>query len=287
MMEMGERHMAGLVKKEIPVDDHRIVYLEGGKGEAILLLHGFGGDKYLWMRFARYLTGRYRVVIPDLPGFGESSQIPTATYDADSQVERIDRFTRTLGIDRFHLAGNSMGGLLAALYAATYPEKVMTLSLLAPAGVESPEPSELVQLLRKGINPLIAGDPAEYDRLLGLCFVKPPFIPAEFKKLLAADAVSHRGFNEKIWQDMRLHRSQDGSFASESYLEPYLPNLRAPVLVLWGDSDQVLDAGGAAVLEKKLPTARIVLMKQTGHMPMLEKPKEAAAVVAAFLGENR
>ncbi len=287
MIEMGERHIAGLVKKEVQVDDHRIVYLEGGKGEAILLLHGFGGDKYLWMRFARYLTDLYRVAIPDLPGFGESSQIPTATYDADSQVKRIDRFVRALDIERFHLAGNSMGGLLAALYAAAYPEKVITLSLLAPAGVESPRPSELVLLLRKGINPLIAGSPAEYDRLLGLCFVKPPFVPAEFKKMLAADAVSHRGFNEKIWNDMRLHRGRDGSFSPESHLEPYLPKLLAPVLVLWGDSDRVLDAGGAAVLEKKLRTARVVVMKETGHMPMLEKPRETAAAVVAFLGENR
>ncbi len=128
MAQLGERHIAGLVTKEVQVDDHQIAYLEGGKGQTILLLHGFAGNKYLWTRFARYLTDDYHVVIPDIAGFGESSQIPKETYDAKTQVKRIDRFIRALKIERFHLAGNSMGGLLAAMYGATFPEKVITLS---------------------------------------------------------------------------------------------------------------------------------------------------------------
>lgn len=287
MAEMGERHMARLVKKEMQVDEHRIVYLEGGKGEAILLLHGFGGDKYLWIRFARYLTNDYRVVIPDIAGFGESSQIGTETYDAETQVKRIDRFTRALNLDRFHLAGNSMGGLLAAMYGATYPEKILTLSLLAPAGVESPKPSEMVILLQKGINPLLAGSPEEYERLLDLCFVKVPFIPSQFKKLLVANANAHRAFNAKIWNDMKLHRAGDGSFSPESRLDPYLPKIQAPVLIVWGDTDRILDVGGAAILERKLSRARIVIMKETGHMPMLEKPKETAFSYVGFLKARR
>jgi len=76
----AERYSAGLVQKEIQVDDHKIVYLEGGKGQTIVLLHGFGANKDNWTRFAKYLTGNYHLVIPDIPGFGESSQIKEVIY---------------------------------------------------------------------------------------------------------------------------------------------------------------------------------------------------------------
>jgi abhydrolase domain-containing protein 6 len=274
MAEMGERYRAGLVRNEIQVDDHKIAYLEGGKGQTILMLHGFGGNKELWMRFARYLTDDYHVVIPDIAGFGESSQIPEDTYDAETQLTRIDRFIQALKLERFHVAGNSMGGMLAAMYGATYPQKVLTLGLLAPAGVGSPKPSETAVFLQKGTNPLLTGSSEDYERLLNLCFVKPPFIPSQFKKLLIADAIAHREFNEKIWKDMKRE---------ESFLDPYLPKIQAPVLIIWGEADKILDVGGASVLEKKLKNCRAVVMKATGHMPMLEKPQETASYYAGFL----
>ena len=171
------RHSAGLAKKEIKVDDHKIVYLEGGKGQTILLLHGFAANKDNWIRFAKYLTKDYHVVIPDIPGFGESSQIQSENYAVENQLKRIDRFTEALKLERFHLSWNSMGGMLAALYGATYPQKVLTLALLAPGGVGSPNPSEVAILLQKGTNHLLTGNTEDYDRLIELCFAKPPLIP--------------------------------------------------------------------------------------------------------------
>jgi len=87
------RSAAGLTEKTVQVDDHRIVYLEGGRGETVLLVHGFGAEKDNWVLFAKYLTPIYRVVIPDLAGFGEISRIPEASYDIMSQAARLDRFT--------------------------------------------------------------------------------------------------------------------------------------------------------------------------------------------------
>jgi abhydrolase domain-containing protein 6 len=71
----AERHSVGLVRKEIQVDDHKSVYLEGGEGQTVLLLHGFGVNKDTWIRFAKYLADDYHIVIPDIPCFGESSQM--------------------------------------------------------------------------------------------------------------------------------------------------------------------------------------------------------------------
>ncbi|MDP2840346.1 MAG: alpha/beta hydrolase, partial [Syntrophales bacterium] len=260
----AERRSAGLVKKEIQVDDHKIVYLEGGKGQTILMIHGFGGSKDNWTRFAKYMTSEYHVVIPDLAGFGESSQIPQESYDAEKQLKRIDRFAEVLKLEKFHLAGNSMGGMFAAMYGAKYPQKVITVALLAPGGVGSPNPSEVAILIKNGKNPLLTASTEDFDQLLNLCFVKPPSMPSRFKKVLAAEAVAHTAFNKKIWGDLRWNPTKETPSSIENFLAPYLPQIQAPVIIIWGDSDKILDVGGVAVLENSLKNYKTVIMKDTG-----------------------
>ncbi|MGZ6225354.1 MAG: alpha/beta fold hydrolase [Syntrophales bacterium] len=274
----AQRRSADLVKKEVQVDDHRIVYLEGGKGETVILLHGFGGYKDQWTAFAKYLKG-YHLVIPDVPGFGESSQVPADNYSVDSQAGRIDRFVEVLKLDKFHMAGNSMGGAVTATYGAKHPEKVLTLALLDTAGAPSPKKSELVMQLEKGNNPLVGSNAEDFDKLIALVFVKPPTIPASFKKIMVADWIAHAEFNKKIWNDVRS--------ASPVSLEPILPLIQAPVLIIWGDQDKVLDVGGVAFLEKYLKNYRTVIIKDVGHCPMIEQPEETAKVYMSFLKEKR
>lgn len=273
----AQRRSADLVKKEVQVDDHRIVYLEGGKGDTVILLHGFGGYKDRWTAFAKYLKG-YHLVIPDVPGFGESSQVPTDSYDVESQVGRINRFVEVLKLDKFHMAGNSLGGAFTATYGAKHPEKVLTLALLDTVGAPSQNKSEILLQLEKGNNLLLAGNTEDVEKLMALVYAKTPTIPPSFKKILIADWIAHGSFNKKIWNDVQpLHYS----------LAPILPLIQAPVLIIWGDQDNVLDAGGVAFLEKNLKNYRTVIMKDTGHCPMIEKPEETAKAYMSFLNENR
>lgn len=169
----AQRRSADLAKKEVQIDDHKIVYLEGGTGETVVLLHGFGCNKDFWTAFAKDLKG-YHLVIPDIPGFGESSQVPTDHYDVESQVGRIHRFVEALKLDKFHLAGNSLGGAYAATYEARHPEKVLTLALLDTAGVPFQKKSEFILQLEKGKNLLLAGNMEEFDQLMALVYVKVP-----------------------------------------------------------------------------------------------------------------
>ena len=273
----AQRRSADLVKKEVLVDDHRIVYLEGGTGETIVLLHGFGGYKDQWTAFAKYLKG-YHVVIPDISGFGESSQVPTDNYSVESQVGRIDRFVEVLKLDKFHMAGNSMGGAYAATYGARHPGKVLTLALLDTAGVPSPSKSEFVLQLETGNNLLLAGNPEDVEKLLALIYAKRPPIPPAFKKILVADWIAHTEFNRKIWNDTNPFQLS---------LAPVLPLIQAPVLILWGDQDKMLDVGSVVFLEKNLKNHRTVIMKDTGHCPMIEKPEETAKAYRSFLNEKR
>jgi abhydrolase domain-containing protein 6 len=274
MAQVAGRNVAGLTEKSVLVDDHRIVYLEGGRGETVLLVHGFAAEKDNWVRFAANLTPGYHVVIPDLAGFGESSRLPQKSYDIGSQVERLNRFTETLKLGKFHLAGNSMGGMIAGIYAAKYPEKVSSLSLLAPGGIRSPEKSELEKMLARGVNPLLIGSDTDFERLLKMVFAKTPLIPYPIRKEAAARAIRNRPFDEKIFSDMQSKRLS---------LEPFLPEIQAPTLILWGDRDNLLHVSGASVLEKGIRNHRTVILADCGHVPMLERPEETAGYFLSFL----
>src|SRR4030042_4838426 len=101
-----QRKAAKLTVKSAAVGDHTIVYSEGGSGETILMIHGFGGNKDNWLRFATSLTPQYHVIIPDLPGYGENTRLEDARYNIMAQVERLNTFCKGLGISQFHMVGN-------------------------------------------------------------------------------------------------------------------------------------------------------------------------------------
>ncbi|MBC2736298.1 MAG: alpha/beta hydrolase [Desulfobacteraceae bacterium] len=279
----AQRRSADLVKKEVQVDGQRIVYLEGGKGETILLLHGFGGNKDAWTAFAKYFKG-YHLVIPDIPGFGESAQVPTQSYDIDSQVGRIERFIGVLKLDTFHIAGNSMGGVFAATYGAAHPEKVLTITLMNTGGAPSQNKSEFVIQLEKGNNMFRISNIEDYNKLMDLIFVKRPAMPAAFRKIIAENVwIAHTEFNMKIWNDMLSVKSVESVEFSKLTIGPTLSKVQAPVLIIWGDQDKVTDIGGVAVLEKSLTNHKTVIMKDTGHVPPIEKPEETAKAYLDFL----
>jgi abhydrolase domain-containing protein 6 len=265
---------AGLSEKSVQVDDHRLVYFEGGRGPTVLLLHGYSADRNNWIRFARYLTPKYHVVIPDLAGFGESSRLPGSAYDIESQVKRLDRFTETLKLAIFHVAGNSMGGQIAGVYAAAHPQKVLSLGLFAAGGIQSPEKSELWKMLEKGTNPLLISSADDFDRMLKMVFVKVPPMPYPVKKAATEQAIRNRSFNEKIAGDLRN---------KPLLLEPFLPRIKAPTLILWGDRDNLLHVSSVPILEKAIPNHQTVIMKDCGHVPMMERPRETADHYLKFL----
>jgi pimeloyl-ACP methyl ester carboxylesterase len=277
----AERISAGLKQHSIEVGDLHIEYLEGGQGDVVLLLHGFGANKDNWTRISKHFTPHYRVVAPDLPGFGESSRQPGANYTIAAQADRIHAFVRAIGVKRFHLGGSSMGGNIAGVYAARHPENVISLWLVAPGGVVSAEPSEMGKELNEGKpNPLIVNSLEDYDRLLHFVFVKRPFIPGPMLKKLAEEALKNRPLNQKIFR-------QINGVPVKSGLEGALNSSVVPTLILWGADDRVLHVSGAKVLESVMPNAQVAIMKGVGHLPMIEKPAEAAEIYIRFLRQKK
>jgi pimeloyl-ACP methyl ester carboxylesterase len=275
-----ERRAGCLAQSSIQVKGLRFEYLEGGKGDALVLLHGFGANKDNWTRIGKYLAPHFRVIAPDLTGFGESSPAPDNDYTIRAQVERVKALVLALGIKSFHLGGSSMGGNIAGAYTSYYPEEVKSLLLIAPSGVASSEPSEMYRRLRDGKpNPLVAENIEDYERLLDFVFVKRPFIPRPIKKILIQEAIEHRPLNNKIFKQLRSSRDVKP-------LEILLNGLTVPTLIVWGSHDRVLHVSGAKILDAVMPNAKAVVMDAVGHLPMIEKPKETAELYLSFLDKR-
>ena len=269
---------AGLAKKTTEIDGHEIAYLVGGEGPPLVLLHGFGADKNHWPQAVRNLTNHFTVYAPDLPGFGESSQLNSARYTGFDQVERVRAFVESLHLGKIHIGGNSMGGYIAGLYANRYKEDVESLWLLAPAGVLSAERSELMELLDTGENALLIDGPDAYDRLVDLCFSRAPYVPGPFKRCIYAKSVEDRQFHEKLFADM---------IADPQPLEELLAGSTIPTLIVWGDEDRVLHPSGASFLAAAMANAKVQIMRSMGHLPMLERPVETEFLYMDFHQLNK
>ncbi|MEO8716916.1 MAG: alpha/beta hydrolase [Burkholderiales bacterium] len=268
-----ERRLAGLERKEItPASGLRTVYLEGGRGAPLLLLHGFGGNKDNFTRVAKYLTPHYRVVIPDLAGFGESAKPAQADYAPRAQVERLRALVRGLGIGKLHLGGNSMGGHIALTYGALYPKEVESLWLLDAAGVWSAPPSELRRMMADtGENPLLVKNEEQFAQLIALVTAKPLMIPRPLLDVLAQERIRNYPLEQRILKQL----------AADS-VEERIRGLAIPALIVWGQQDRVLHPGTAGILQMLLIRSEVVMMPGVGHVPMLEQPEKSAADYLRF-----
>ncbi len=274
-----ERRAAGLSPASVAVDGHELAYLDGGSGEPLLLLHGFAADKDNWTRVARHLTGRFRVIAPDLPPFGESAGWEGASYSVPVQVERVRELAKRLGLERFHLAGNSMGGAIAGQYAARYPQDLLSLWLLAPGGVQTAETSELMKRFEAGENPLLIETPEQFRAAVDFAMEEPPYIPGALIRYLASQAIERRPQYEAVFEELQSDLA-NGALP----LEEALAGSQVPTLITWGDRDRLLHVSGAGILAGAIDRARVQVLEKVGHLPMIERPEQCAAEFAAFLG---
>jgi len=277
----AEQKLAGLIVKTIKITEGEVSYLEGGSGETLLLLHGFGANKDNWNRMAMHLSSDYHIIAPDLPGFGDSFKNPDLDYDVPAQSRRLNELISALGLSQFHLAGNSMGGYIGGNYAADFPERIISLWLLDPLGVSSAPDSEMFTVISEKQRPaVLASNRDEYTNLLSFVFHQPPFMPDFIIDELSNQATANFSLNEKIFED--IHHSADFKVNFTSPLDTQLKGFSKPVLITWGDKDRVLHSQGASELAAIIPNTQIHLMKNIGHLPMLEAPKETAQQFIKF-----
>ncbi|MGH8125086.1 MAG: alpha/beta fold hydrolase [Rhodanobacteraceae bacterium] len=270
----------GLHEHSVQVGDTRWVYVSGGKqeGPALVLLHGYGGTYADWLLAARYLTGNFRVIIPDLPGWGESSRLPNADYGYPAQVERLHAFVDALHLGEIALAGHSMGGAIAGLYAAKYPKEVAALVLVDSAGVKFRQ-NAFVHELKAGKSPFDIDNRAEFRHLESLLFVDPPSVPPRIQDVFVARSERNRAFRDRV---LRKIASPDERYA----LQAKLPDITTPTLAIWCMKDQIIDVSALDAIRKGLthaPNIGVTEMNGCGHMSIMEKPRAVAQSITRFV----
>jgi pimeloyl-ACP methyl ester carboxylesterase len=270
-----ERRMAGLRQRAVQVADHCVFYSEGGpKGaEPVVLVHGFSSSADGWNRLAGQLTKRYHVVAPDLPGWSESTRIDHASYGYQAQVERLHQLLEQLGVRQFHLVGHSMRGGISTRYAALYPDQVITLGLIAPHGLQEPEQSELARCVAQGDNWLVVSSMEGFERLMKNLFVKRPFVPRPALKYLAGQTISRSAKTQRIFDEIN----------SSTPLLEELKQIKAPTFIVWGDDDKLIHVSAAEVFRNAIQNSEVLIMKQTGHMPLLEDVRQCAPGISHLL----
>jgi len=273
-----ERARSRLALHRVHVAGFEMPYLEGGRGPVLLLVHGFGGDKDNFTRVARFLVPYFRVVIPDLPGFGDASRDAAASYDIASQVARLHAFVAALGLGQAHLGGNSMGGFIAAQYAATHPDDVVTLWLLDAAGFDGAFDTDVIRrYAATGESVLLLRSVASFDALMATATHRRPWLPPALRRALAARGIRDRTLHERIFREIGV---------GSPTLESISSAIRAPTLIVWGRQDRILNPDVAASMHARIAGSELSMMEDTGHLPMVERPGRSAGDYRRFVARH-
>ena len=271
---------SGVHTGETMVNGHTWPYLEAGdrKSPPMIMLHGFGTGREAMMSIMPWLDGNFRCIAPDLPGFGHHSFHDGQTHDVAFYAAELISFADSLGVDRFDLMGTSMGGGIAAYVAARYPDRIRTLILLSPAGIQPDQQNYFMRDVERGNKPLVVRNEADFDRVVDLAFDKNPWVPWQFRKELTARAVRNAKNLDAIVAAMQdfLRNGLAGE----------LSKIKAPTLVLWGDRDLVTDPSMLCKFVKGIPNAKGVLINDGGHVVTDDSPEQSRRAITEFLEEQ-
>ncbi|WP_425474727.1 alpha/beta fold hydrolase [Frateuria hangzhouensis] len=275
---MRQAMTAHVEKHTVRAGDTTWSYYEGGQGPTLVLLHGFAADKTLWLPLAEQLTPHFHLVIPDLPGWGESSREPGGNYGIQAQAARLQAFLDALNLQRVVLVGHSMGGAVAGVYAANHPRGVAALALLDAYGLKARE-NDFDRAVLAGKNPFVYDDRAGFEHALELAFLHPPEVPGRIEDVFVARNRQDRAFIERTLAKLR----QPDDYLS---LQHVLDRLTMPVLGVWCREDRMVDPSALDSLRDGLVQASTIsssLLSGCNHMPMMEKPEATAQVLTGFV----
>jgi len=283
-----ERALLGLQLHRVVIDGQRWAYVERAADTAdaptLVLLHGYTGSKENWYRLVAHLRGRYRIVIPDLPGWGQSERRLGTDHGYAAQAANVAAFICATSDTPVVLLGHSMGGGIAAVTAAQYPKQVARVGLLDASGVEFEQNQFGLDVL-DGRNPFGVHDAASLERYLDILFqvrkARPP-IPWPVSRIVIAQRRRDGDFEQSVLDCIGRSETRflPGDLAAR---------IRQPALLLWGKQDAVIDPSALDLYATRMPQAYKVLLDDCGHMSLMEHPDAVAQAVTALIerGQQR
>ena len=269
---------AGLQLESVDTAFGPVGYLEGGEGaQTVVLLHGLFARKEHWIDLSRQLTDGYRVIIPDLPGFGDNPVLGGGQYSYANQVRNVRAVLDALGLEHFHLAGNSMGGQIAGMLAEAMPERVLSVAFIgSPVGIDTPTKSLFETMVAQDGYTLVVQDMSDFNTRNRLLFPEKPFVPGVVETFWAEAEIAQATSHKRIWTEVTSSNLRS--------LQQIAPRITQPALVVWCREDEIFDFSGAQVLADALPKGQLVPLSGCGHVPSLDAPKAAGQALREFLG---
>lgn len=271
--------LVGVHRRRAGVGKNKIVWLEMGSKNlpTIVLLHGFAAAKEHWLPMLPLFAGQYRVLMPDLPGWGESGFDPDQQYGLEEQTERLHDWLMEIGETRVNVVGNSMGGALAGLLAARFPKTFTSLVLMDAVGVPGEEHTPFIDDLLRGNNRLIPRDPVDVIKLTDVVFHNRA-LAASAAFFSATELIHRRDVNAFLFREM-VGRRPD-------YNKANFENVAAPTLVMWGVEDELLHVSAARNFERLIKRSELCLFEGVGHCPMIETPFLCAQAIKDFVRKS-
>jgi 3-oxoadipate enol-lactonase len=250
-------------------------YADTGVGLPVVLLHGFPFHSGIWHEQVRALTGLYRMITPDLRGFGKSIA-PAGVYEMDVLAADVLALLDQLNIRQCVLIGHSMGGYVALAAYKMFPERIQAFGLIASqAGADTEEARQnRLNTVEKVLQAGDKGAQVIVDGMLPKLFAKEsppePEISEEITKIiLGTDVAGIVGALKGM--------------ANRPDSNPILPEMNIPVLLLAGDQDQIIPAAKAETMASVLPNPTHIVVENAGHMLMLEQPGATTEALKTFL----
>jgi pimeloyl-ACP methyl ester carboxylesterase len=271
---------------ELRIAGTRINYVDIGAGEGppVVFVHGLGGAWQNWLENLPRVAEERRALALDLPGFGRS-EMPSREISITGYGRCVDEFCDELGLDEVVLVGNSMGGFVAAETAIQFPRRVERLALVSAAGIS------ITSLMRRPAQTWgrVAAILGSYGAANSRAAVTRPVI----RHLSLGFVMRHptRLRADLCWEQVHAAGTPGFRDALDALLEydfrDRLEEISVPTLVVWGEEDMLVPVSDADEFERRIPNARKILMKDTGHVPMLERPTKFNDCLMDFLAEPR
>jgi pimeloyl-ACP methyl ester carboxylesterase len=261
--------LSGTESRSVQVAGYRVHYLAEGPagGQVVVLVHGLGGNAEEWRNLASWLVNAgYRVYLPDLPGFGRSEQPADYSYSVHDQAEVVVGFLDALGLKQVDLGGSSMGGWIAQLVTARHPERVRRLMLFDAVGLyEKPDWDTRL---------FTPATPAEVDQLMALLMPHSQKIPGFIARDIVRDA------NRNAWV---IHRAVDAMLTGQDATDNLLPQLKMPVLLVWGAQDRIAPLTQGERIHQLVPQSELDVFANCGHLAQMQCTAEAGPKVVEFI----
>lgn len=267
------------------IDGMQVHYRDEGTGFPIVLIHGTGSSLHTWDAWTKELTKTNRIIRMDLPAFGLTGPNATADYSIKSYTNFLYQFLQKIKVDQFHLAGNSLGGNIAWNYAAENPEKVVKLILIDASGLPTNKPQPAIFKMAK--TPILS---SLFLYVTPKFFIKKNMIEVYADETKITDELITR------YHKMALRTGNRQAFIDRAKIDfkpttkqnqEKLKSIQTPTLLIWGAKDNWIPLDNGKRMESILPNSKLVVLGNSGHVPMEENPEESLMVLKVFFGDLR